>query len=93
MKPTTVTGKIILGLLCLLLAVFMTVEVAHSHADLVGGSHCQLCASSHLAVDAAPAWLTPLVLFLLGIVSLGEPATGSRPVVMTTLIRPPPSSC
>lgn len=93
MKPTTLLGKSILGMLCIILTIFMTVEVAHSHADLVGGSHCQLCASSHLAVDVAPAWLTPLVLFLLGTVSFGAPSKGSRAVTLTTLIRPPPFSC
>ncbi len=86
-------GKLLAVLLCVVLAVFMTVEVAHSHPDTpVDASHCQLCASAHVAVDTQPAWMTAYVLRLIERVSIGEACPGSLAVVVTAFIRPPPFS-
>jgi hypothetical protein len=86
-------GKVFACVFCLILTVFMTVQVAHVHADAaMDSSHCQICSAAHIAVDAKPAWLTPFVLELIRMVSLGEPATGSRAVLVTAFIRPPPAS-
>lgn len=92
MKSKSKLAGILVGLLCLVLAVFMTAEVAHSHADVAAAAHCQLCSTAHLAIDVEPSWLTPAILLLLGIVSLGEPSPGSRAVLVTAFIRPPPAS-
>jgi hypothetical protein len=84
-------GKLVV-MVCLALAMFMTVEVAHSHAaGPVDSAHCQLCASAHVAVDTQPAWLTTYVLRLIDIVPVVEASTGSSPVIVTTYIRPPPA--
>jgi len=78
-------------MLCVVLAVFMTVEVSHSHpADPQGAAHCQWCASAHVATDTQPAWMTAYVLRLIERVSIGEPDPGSSPVIVTAFIRPPP---
>jgi hypothetical protein len=84
------------ALLCVVLAVvlaaFMTVEIAHNHpAGDASSNHCQFCASAHVAIDAQPSWLTGYVLRLVGVVSAGEPSPGSCPVVVTAFIRPPPA--
>ena len=92
MAPKGRFGKVLTCLFCLTLTVFMTVQVAHVHADSASASHCQVCASAHNAVDVKPAWLTPFVLELIRIISLGEPATGSRAVLVTAFIRPPPAT-
>ncbi len=64
------------------------------HAGHVGDgpapAHCQLCATAHTAVASQPAWLTGFVLHLIGQISIGEPSPGSRVVVVTAFIRPPP---
>jgi hypothetical protein len=90
--PTGRFGKVLTCVFCLILTVFMTVQVAHVHADPAMDSHCQICSAAHIAVDVKPAWLTPVVLELIRIVSLGEPATGSRAVLVTAFIRPPPAT-
>src|SRR5271170_4892567 len=88
-------GRFLISLLGLFLAVFMTFEVAHGHsgtgANASGSStHCQLCMTAHTAVSNQPAWLTGFVLRLIGEVSIGEPSCGSRVVIFTVHIRPPP---
>ena len=92
MKSKSKFAGIIVGLLCLILTVFMIAEVAHSHADIAAAGHCQLCAAAHLATDVQPAYLTPVLLLLLGTVAPGEPSPGSRAVLVTAFIRPPPTS-
>ena len=93
MAPKGRFGKVLACVFCLILTVFMTVQVAHVHADpAMDSSHCQICSAAHIAVDVKPAWLTPFVLELIRIVSLGEPATGSRAVLVTAFIRPPPAT-
>ena len=81
-------------LLMLLLVVFMTAEVAHSHptgtVDLSSAAHCQLCAIAHVGTVAQPAWLTAHVQQLIGRVTLAEPSLQSRLTVPTAFIRPPP---
>jgi hypothetical protein len=85
-------GKLLAALLCVFLAFLMTAEAAHIHAD---GSpdaiHCSFCAAPHVAVSSAPSWLTGYVLRLIGAVTIGEPSRGSRMVVPTAFIRPPPA--
>ena len=94
MRQPTQYGKVLIGLLSLLLAVFMTVEAAHTHSTITGdgtsSAQCQICATAHVAVAGQPAWLTGYVLHLIGTVTLGEPTRGSRIVVRTSFIRPPP---
>ena len=92
MKPRSKALAILLGLLCIALAVFMTVEASHSHVGVAASGHCSLCASAHLAIHTEPAWLTPLILLLLGTVFFGEALPGSRPLLLTSCIRPPPSA-
>ncbi len=87
-------GKVLIAFLGLFLAFFMTVEAAHSHSNGLGDAtasvHCQLCATAHVSVISQPSWLTGFILHLIGTVSIGEPAQGSRTVVFTAFIRPPP---
>jgi hypothetical protein len=92
-KPSGKFGKVLIYSFCLLVAVFMTVQVAHVHTDpTLDSAHCQICSSAHIATGANPAWLTPFVLELIGLVSVGDPSPGSRSVVVTSFIRPPPAS-
>jgi hypothetical protein len=72
----------------------MTVEAAHSHPAGIAGTtpiHCQFCATAHVAIASQPSWLTGYVLRLIGTVVIGEPSVGTRPVVFTAFIRPPPA--
>lgn len=86
-------ARVIVTLLCVFLAFLMTAEVAHIHPD---GSpdaiHCQLCATAHVAVTSPPSWLTGYILHRIGAVTIGEPSRGSRIVVPTAFIRPPPAA-
>ncbi len=72
----------------------MTVEVAHSHpasaGDLDAAGHCQICATAHIAIASAPAPLTTSVLHVIGAVRLVEPTRGTRLLIRTSFIRPPP---
>jgi len=44
-------GKILLGLVCILLvAVFSTVQVAHTHADADTHANCSLCVAAHVTL-------------------------------------------
>jgi hypothetical protein len=91
MTPSPKFARVIVTLLCVFLAFFMTAEAAHIHPDgAPDAMHCPLCATAHVAVSSAPAWLTGYVLQLIGAVTLGEPSRGSRIVVPTAFIRPPP---
>ena len=88
------TRKLLTLLLGLLLVVFMTAEVAHSHptgtVDLSSAAHCQLCAIAHVGTVAQPAWLTAHIQHLIGCVTLAEPSLQSRLIIPTAFIRPPP---
>ena len=90
---STKFARVLVTLLCVFLVFFMTAEVAHSHP---GGAldnapvHCQFCATAHVAVASQPSWLTGYVLHLIGEVTIGETSRGSRAVVQTVFIRPPP---
>jgi hypothetical protein len=91
--PKSKFGRLLAVLLCAVLAVFMTVEVAHNdHAGPADNAHCQLCASAHVAIDTQPMWMTAYVLRLIERISIGEPDPGSSAVVVTAFIRPPPVS-
>ncbi len=92
MKPNSKVARIFVCLLCVILTVFMIAEVAHSHANLAAAGQCPFCATAHDAINTGPAWLTPFVLELLGVVRLGEPLPGSLAVLVTAFIRPPPAS-
>ncbi len=83
-------SRILVGLLCLTLLVFVTAELAHGHANAADASHCQLCAVSHLATSVVPTALAPVALLLVGTVYPGEPSPGARAVLVTAFIRPPP---
>lgn len=77
--------------MCLVLVSFMTVEVAHTHPiNDLSGSHCQICAMAHIAVENHPVIFTERILHVIAAVSAGDPLPGSRTVVFTTFIRPPP---
>ncbi len=90
MKPRSRVVGIVVGLLCLILMVFMTAEITHSHAGIAGDGHCQFCTLAHVAIEAEPDGLTPLALLVLGLIGIGEPQAGSRAVLVTAFIRPPP---
>ena len=92
MRQRIQLARLLIGLLALMLAVFMTVEVAHNHpaGDGSAATHCQICATAHVTAASQPAWLTGFVLHIIGSVSTGEPTRGSRIVVRTAFIRPPP---
>ena len=90
-KSSTTFRSIIAALLCVMVAIFVSVGMAHVHADVATASHCQICALAHVTEAAPLIWLTPLVLLLLGAVVLGDPSPGSRDVVVTAFIRPPPT--
>jgi ammonia channel protein AmtB len=92
MYPTKF-ARVLVTLLCVFLVFFMTAELAHSHAGSLRDNapvHCQLCATAHVAVASQPSWLTGYVLHLIGEVTIGETSRGSRAVVQTAFIRPPP---
>ena len=92
MTASSKSGKFLVALLCVFLAFLMTAEAAHIHPDSAPDAiHCPFCAAPHLAVSSAPSWLTGYVLRLIGAVTLGEPSRGSRIVVPTAFIRPPPA--
>jgi hypothetical protein len=85
--------RVLVTLLCVFLVFFMTAEVAHSHAGGLPDNapvHCQFCATAHIAVASQSSWLTSYVLHLIGEVTVGETSRGSRTVVQTAFIRPPP---
>ncbi len=91
MKPTSKFVRVAITCLCLFLAFFMTAEAAHIHPDAAPDAiHCPFCATAHVAVSTQPSWLTGYVLHLIGAVIQGEPSRGSRIVVRTAFIRPPP---
>lgn len=86
-------ARVLVTLLCVFLACLMTAEVAHTHPNGAPDAiHCQFCATAHVAVNSPPSWLTGYVLRLIGAVTIGEPSRGSRIVVRTALIRPPPAA-
>lgn len=93
-SAATPVRKLFTLLLVVLLAVFMTAEVAHSHptgtVDLSSASHCQLCAIAHIGTVAQPAWLTAHIQHLIGVITLAEPSLQSRLTIPTAFIRPPP---
>ena len=95
MRQPTQFGKALIALLVGMLAVFMTVEVAHSHSLGTGvpngATHCQLCSVAHIATVSQPALLTEYVLHLIGFISIGEPRPASRSFVPVSSIRPPPA--
>jgi hypothetical protein len=83
-------GELMVLLVCLALAIFMTVEVAHFHDSGIDSAHCQLCASAHIAVDSQPAWLTSHVLRLIELVPTQDVSPRAGPVILTAYSRPPP---
>ena len=81
--------------MCVLFVFLMTVEVARSHpnetGDFAATTHCQLCATAHIAVVSQPFALSAYVLRLIGTVLVGDVSRGSPAVIFTTYIRPPPA--
>jgi hypothetical protein len=92
-KPTDLT-RLLIGLLGVMLVIFMTVEVAHSHSTRIGSpdtsTHCSLCNTAHIALAGQLTWVTNYVLRVVDTVTLGETLPGSRPVIRLAFIRPPP---
>ncbi len=84
-------GKLLVLVVCLALTIFMTVEIAHAHNAGADSSHCQLCASAHIAIDTQPAWLTVYVLRLIEVVPVADASPRAGPVILTAYIRPPPA--
>ena len=83
-------GKLLVLVVCLALAIFMTVEVTHFHDSGIDAAHCQLCASAHIAVDSQPAWLTTYVLRLIELVPVTDVSPRAGPAILTAYSRPPP---
>lgn len=93
MKPDSKFAKLMVCLLAAMLAFFMTVEAAHQHpSEAPSGTHCQICSIAHVAIDTHPTVLTEYVLRTIAAVSTGEPLAGTRLVVFTAFIRPPPAA-
>lgn len=91
MKLNARHWKALASLMCLVLACFMTVEVAHGHpANDPAGHHCQICAMAHMAVENHPTTIIERVERMVAPVILAEARAGSRAVVFTRFIRPPP---
>lgn len=91
MKPNTRHWKALACLLSLVLVCFMTVEVAHGHpANDPSGQHCQICAMAHMAVENHPTVFTERVERVIAAVIVAQARPGSRAVVFTRFIRPPP---
>jgi hypothetical protein len=94
-KRQTQLGRFLVAGLCLLVAIFMCIQVAHGHqpgADGDNASHCQICLLTHaLAMPVVVAALFVaqgmLALFLCGVPQRGSPA-----VAHVYFIRPPPVS-
>lgn len=92
MMPRARLWKALASLMCLVLLCFMTVEVAHGHpANDPSGQHCQICAMAHVAVENHPTIFTQRVERVLAAVIPAEARPGSRTVVFTRFIRPPPA--
>lgn len=92
MKPVPRYWKALACLLSVVLACFMTVEAAHGHpANDPAGQHCQICAMAHMAVASQPTIFVPRVEHVVARVILAESRPGSRAVVVTRFIRPPPT--
>jgi len=84
--------KALASLMCVVLVCFMTVEVAHDHpANDPSGQHCQICAMAHMAVENHPTVFTQRIERVEATVVLAEARPGSRSVVFTRFIRPPPA--
>jgi hypothetical protein len=90
--PGRKAGRALAGLLCLVLAVFFTVEVAHNHAQIAVSAHCQLCAVAHQAIKVSPTTLASIVFLLFALLVPAQALAGHRPVLVTAFIRPPPAS-
>lgn len=92
MKLNTRHWKALASLMCLVLVCFMTVEVAHGHpANDPTGQHCQICAMAHVAVENHPTVFVERVQYIVETVVPADTLAGSRSVVFTRFIRPPPS--
>lgn len=92
MKPVPRHWKALACLLILVIVCFMTVEVAHGHpANDPTGQYCPICAMAHIAVSSHPTISVPRIEHAVATVILAESRAGSRAVVFTRFIRPPPS--
>lgn len=92
MKPVARHWKALAYLLSLVLVCFMTVEVAHGHpASDPTGQHCQICSIAHMAIENHPTIFTQRIEHVVAAILPAEPRPGSRTVVFTRFIRPPPT--
>ncbi len=85
--------RILLALLCVVLVMASaTVELTHSHAS---GSHhpdCSLCATAHVAIQAAP--IAALLVFFAAAPAVVRTAQMRRrlhPTIFALFTRPPPA--
>ena len=84
--------RLLLAFLCIVLVVFLgTVQAAHSHADRTYHADCALCASAHVAVQAAAP---PVVLQITHVESQVEslilPVRHGKTLTFALFTRPPP---
>ena len=95
MKHRTQLGRLLALCLSVVLAVFLTVQVAHSHdLDSAGENpgHCPICQLAHVSTGAqavvtiaAPMQFQPHLI-------LSEPSPGSPVIAFNHVSRPPPAS-
>ena len=92
MKPLARHWKALVSLMCVVLVCFMTVEAAHNRpADDPPGHCCQICALAHIAIEHHPVTFAERVERVVAAVVIAQARPGSRAVVFTRFIRPPPA--
>lgn len=88
-QPGLSFARVVTLVLCCLLLLFMTVEVAHTHgADTA--AHCQLCLAAHVALQSPVVAAALLLLAMFTRVAMGEAARGFARAGEVRRIRPPP---
>lgn len=95
MKQRTQLGRLLALCLSLLVAAFLTVQVAHSHDLDSGGEnsgHCPICLLAHVSTgaQAVVSIAAPMPFQSCPVVS--EPCTGSPVIAFNHVSRPPPVS-
>ncbi len=93
MKPSARHWKALACLMCLVLSGFMTVEAADNRpANDPAGHYCPICAMAHVAIENHPVIFIDRIQRMVAAVVPAEPRPGSRMVVFTGFIRPPPAA-
>lgn len=92
MKPVARHWKALACLLSLVFVCFMTIEVSHGHpASDPTGQYCQICSIAHMAVENHPIVFTQRIEHVVAAIIPADSRPGSRAVVFTRFIRPPPA--